>query len=204
MPPSTSSAKHALRRELRAARRNLSPLEQHRAAHRLAARLRNFGPFRRAKHLALYWAADGEISLAPVIRLAWRLGKQLYFPRLTTRGGLAFARLGPRDRTGKNRFGLREPTLAAPSCPVTALDLVLLPLVGFDRLGGRLGMGGGFYDRSFQQCRHRPKPLRVGVAHSCQEVAPLVLESWDVPLHLILTDRAQIRCNRPRRPGQAV
>ena len=70
-----------------------------------------------------------------------------------------------------------------------------MPLVGFDAAGNRLGMGGGFYDRTlaFMQRVPRPSPVLIGVAHQCQQEAQLPAAAWDIPLQLIVTDKKTIR-----------
>ncbi|MCP1363185.1 5-formyltetrahydrofolate cyclo-ligase, partial [Halomonas sp. BBD45] len=103
-----------------------------------------------------------------------------------------------------NRFGIREPHTRhgahrARQLPPWALDLVLLPLVGFDDDGNRMGMGGGFYDRSFAFVRYRrPRPRLIGVAHDCQRVERLPVASWDVPLDAIVSDARVVRPDRLR------
>ena len=80
------------------------------------------------------------------------------------------------------------------------LDLILLPLVGFDLKGNRLGMGGGYYDRTLSYLRHRRfwiKPRLVGVAHECQKVDSLIARPWDIPLDAVVTETAFYRFNKP-------
>ena len=185
----------ALRRQLRQARRNLSPLQQQRAARDLYRQLAQHPLFRRARHIALYLPSDGEIDPRLLLREAQRRGKATYLPVLGTwpRTSMKFQRVGPHEKMTRNRFGIEEPI----ACPARqrrpwALDLILLPLVGFDRHGGRLGMGGGFYDRSLayrQSRKNWHKPTLLGVAHECQQVDRLALASWDVRLGAVVTDQ---------------
>lgn len=90
-----------------------------------------------------------------------------------------------------NQFGIPEPLPSSHSISPQDLDMVILPLVSFDRFGGRLGMGGGFYDRTFAFRKENSgiKPILLGVAHSCQESERLSLDVWDIPLDVIVTDR---------------
>ncbi|HSX71828.1 MAG TPA: 5-formyltetrahydrofolate cyclo-ligase, partial [Pseudomonas sp.] len=141
----------ALRRQLRQARRTLSPQQQKRAARDLYRQLAQHPLFRRARHIALYLPNDGEIDPRPLLREAQRRGKATYLPVLSAwpRTRMRFQRVRMHEAMARNRFRIEEP-LANPKRQrkVWALDLVLLPQVGFDAHGGRLGMGGGFYDRS--------------------------------------------------------
>jgi 5-formyltetrahydrofolate cyclo-ligase len=190
----------ALRRRLRARRRALTPRARARAARELASVLGAAPLLRGRRRLALYLPNDGEIDPRPAAaRLALR-GAALHLPCIDPlRGGgrLAFGEVRPGSPLLRNRFGIPEPR-ATRRRPPWALDVVLLPLVGFDARGGRLGMGGGFYDRTFaflraDTARQRPgRPLLVGLAHACQEVDDLPTAAHDVPLDAVATDRGLI------------
>ncbi len=130
------------------------------------------------------------------MRKAWQLGKQIYLPVLNLRfhKRLWFAAYRDGDPLQPNRFGIPEPVVPFGQLrhPMQ-LDLVLTPLVAFDGQGNRLGMGGGFYDRSFAFLHHRNhwrRPHLLGTAHHFQQCTqPLPAQSWDVPLSGISTDR---------------
>lgn len=193
--------KKALRRTLRQRRRALTPRRQIFAAQRLASRLAKRPEFVSADTLALYLAADGEIGTRAIIELAWRVGKRVYLPVLQPvlcdGNRLRFAEYRPGARLHRNRLGIPEPRIKR-YCDARYLDLVLMPLVGFDAAGGRLGMGGGFYDRSFAFVRERQRrrPVLVGLAHQCQQVEHLPAEVWDVPMAAIATDRRWLPVRR--------
>ncbi|MGZ9708990.1 MULTISPECIES: 5-formyltetrahydrofolate cyclo-ligase [Pseudomonas] len=184
-----------LRRMLRKARRALTPSEQRQAALGLYRQLAQHPLFRRAKHISLYLPTDGEIDPRLLLRAAQRRGKATYLPVLSAwpRTKMVFQRVRPGEALRPNRFRILEPRVnARRQRKVWALDLVLLPLVGFDDVGGRLGMGGGFYDRSLAYLarrRHWRKPTLLGLAHECQKVDRLAQASWDVPLAGTVTDR---------------
>lgn len=184
-----------LRRLLRKARRSLTPGEQRQAAKGLFRQLAQDPHFRRAKHISLYLPTDGEIDPRLLLREAQRRGKATYLPVLSAwpRTKMVFQRIRPGEQLRRNRFRILEPKVnTARQRKVWALDLVLLPLVGFDEEGGRLGMGGGFYDRSLAYLARRKnwrKPKLLGLAHECQKVARLDQASWDVPLHGTVTDQ---------------
>ena len=184
-----------LRRLLRQARRALTPAQQRQAAHGLYKQLAQHPLFRRAHHIALYLPNDGEIDPRLLLRAAQRRGKATYLPVLSPwpQTKMVFQRIHPGEKMQPNRFRLSEPRKnIARQCKVWTLDLVLLPLVGFDDAGGRLGMGGGFYDRSLAYLARRKqwrKPTLLGLAHECQKVERLAQASWDVPLQGTVSDR---------------
>ena len=185
----------ALRRKLRHARRQLTPAQQRLAARRLYRQLAHHPQFRRARHIALYLPNDGEIDPRLLLQAAQRRGKATYLPVLKPwpRTRMVFQRIKPGERLRRNRFGIFEPVIrTARQRRAWALDLLLMPLVGFDGNGGRLGMGGGFYDRSLAYRAMRKKshkPTLLGLAHECQRVDRLPLESWDVALQATVTDQ---------------
>jgi len=185
----------ALRRKLRQARRQLTPAQQRLAASRLYRQLAQHPVFRRARHIARYLPNNGEIDPGLLLRTAQRRGKATYLPVLNPwpRTRMVFQRIKPGERLRRNRFGIFEPVIrSARQRRVWALDLLLMPLVGFDGKGGRLGMGGGFYDRSLAYRAMRKKshkPTLLGLAHECQRVDQLPLESWDVPIQGTVTDQ---------------
>ncbi|EJN17107.1 MULTISPECIES: 5-formyltetrahydrofolate cyclo-ligase [Pseudomonas] len=185
-----------LRRMLRKARRALTPSQQREAARGLYKQLIQHPLFRRAKHISLYLPNDGEIDPRLLMRAAQRRGKVTYLPVLSAwpRTKMVFQRIRPGEKLKPNRFRIPEPRHnIARQRKVWALDLVLLPLVGFDDVGGRLGMGGGFYDRSLAYLARRKnwrKPTLLGLAHECQKVQRLAQASWDVPLQGTVTDKA--------------
>lgn len=197
------SGRNTLRKTLRARRRSLSPQQQAEAAKRLLQQLKRQPLFLRSQHIAFYLPNDGEIDPRPLIREAWRRGKQCYLPVLAPGkdNRLWFVRHTPTTPLIKNRFGIPEPRALFKHRFVSRqLDVVFLPLVGFDRRGGRMGMGGGFYDRSFafKQNSASHKPYLVGLAHQCQQVEQLQLAHWDIPLCAVATDQEIIVANQNR------
>lgn len=151
--------------------------------------------FLRARHIALYLPADGEISPLPLSRLALALGKHCYLPSIRDEE-LVFMSYEPGQTTlRENRFGLMEPQISPRnSRNPWLLDLVLVPLVGFDPRGYRMGMGKGYYDRCFGPLSRRwHRPKLMGLAHSVQQTE-LEPDPWDVPLDLIATEKQLTRC----------
>lgn len=196
MLDTTALSRLQLRRHLRAQRRALSPHAQRQAANGLYKQLAQHPLFRRAQQIALYLPNDGEIDPRPLLRAAQKRGKATYLPVLSPwpQSKMVFQRVRVGQPLRKNRFGIYEPHRnCKQQRKAWALDLVLLPLVGFDRHGARLGMGGGFYDRSLAYLSLRKnwhKPTLLGLAHECQLVERLTMASWDVPLQGTVTDKA--------------
>lgn len=187
--------KRQLRKTLRAQRRQLSRQQQRQARDHIDRIINLNFCFTKAQHIAFYLANDGEIDPCKLLTRAAKAGKKCYLPVLTPHGKLWFSRYRPGDPLKKNHLGIAEPIKRHAQRPTKALDLVLMPLVGFDRNGGRLGMGGGFYDRTFAWIKTQPrlrKPKLIGLAHHCQEVEKLELASWDIPLSAIATDKGLI------------
>lgn len=189
----TTTDRRQLRQRIRAERRALSELQQRIASHKLCANVRSMQAFSRAKRIAVYLASDGEIDLKPLIELCWKLGKSVYLPVLhpVRHNRLWFTPYTPNTKLTHNRYKILEPARQYPGAPAWALDLVLMPLVAFDSACNRMGMGGGYYDRTFAFTLKRQGlkgPKLVGMAHELQRVEKLSLADWDVPLKAVVTD----------------
>ena len=188
---STPSDRHALRRELRERRRALPASTRIAAADELADRLLALPFFPASGHVAGYWAMDGEIGLhALQLRLPATLTYCL--PLLHVDGSLRFAPWRPGDALVTNRYGIPEPDLAsADALKAETMAMIVLPLVGFDADCRRLGMGGGWYDRSlaFRNAQTSP-PWLVGAAFDAQRVDAIAAEAWDVRLDAVCSEAA--------------
>lgn len=185
-----SEDRDALRQQLRAHRRSLPATQRLAAADALAERLLTlpFAPCSGA--VAGYWAMDGEIALH---RWQLTLPEQVRYclPVLDGRV-LRFAPWRPGQPLVRNRYGIPEPDVdCADTLAPEEMALVVTPLTGFDAQCRRLGMGGGWYDRSFA-FRHRqpPPPWLVGVGFAAQQVPALAAEPWDVAVDAICTEHA--------------
>ncbi|GAB3261856.1 5-formyltetrahydrofolate cyclo-ligase [Chitinimonas naiadis] len=193
--------KASLRRELRKRRLAVPARLQQAAAHRVARRARPL--LRRGQRVAAYMALGSELSLQPLIALAQARGAEVLLPLVPRRGRrLRFVSLSAGVGSWRrNRYGIRE-YVSRHVRAARQLDLVFLPLLGFDDTGGRLGQGGGYYDCSFAfraDGRGGRHPRLVGVGFDCQRVGRLAREAHDVVLDAVLTERKHYRC----RPGLA-
>ena len=179
----------ALRRELRQRRRDVPPAQRIHAAEAVGARLGALPFMPTQGYVAGYWAMDGEVALH-VWQLRLPPGLVYCLPVLHEDGRLRFAPWRAGDPLVTNRYGIPEPDLGPDACLEPAdLALAVLPLVAFDRHGQRLGMGAGWYDRTFAGRRHRSgPPWLAGVAYAFQQVGELDARDWDVPLDAICTE----------------
>lgn len=191
-------ARSELRRTLRERRRAISGFRRRRANRAILARLLALAGYRRARHVALYWPADGEVDLRAVAAAARRDGKTIYLPVVGHGATMSFAPWRHAAKLHPNRFGIPEPRVARRQrVGASRLELIVMPLVAFDAQGHRLGMGGGYYDRAL--AAHRRRPVLVGAAFACQEVPRVPARPWDVPLDLVITERGRHACRRFRR-----
>lgn len=185
-----------LRQQIRAARAALSPDFCRDAAHALVERVALLPVFRQAQHIAGYRAIKGEMDPALLLAAALAAGKQVYLPVLFGKTEpMRFAPYVPGSVLKANRLGIPEPAVGVDELLAPhALDLVLTPLVAFDVHGNRLGMGGGFYDRTFAFCHTPgPRPFLLGLAYELQKIPPFERQPWDVPLDAVATEAAIYR-----------
>jgi 5-formyltetrahydrofolate cyclo-ligase len=144
------------------------------------------------QQIACYFAQDNEFDCTPFIKAVWGAKKQCFLPVLSDQETktLTFAAYHPNDVLCLNRYNILEPENKT-IFPIEALDLVFVPLVGFDLQGNRLGMGGGYYDRTFAHGHKKiiNKPYLIGLAYECQYVPMLPLEPHDVLLDAVLTEK---------------
>lgn len=192
-----SATRQHIRQVIRQQRRALSDAHQRRAATDLLEHIKQSETITQAQHIALYLANDGELDTQPVMEWLWQQGKSVYLPVLHpfSKGNLLFLRYTPTTAMTTNRYQIKEPVLDIRLVmPVAELDVICTPLVAFDNTGQRLGMGGGYYDRTLTRWHQQqlgPRPL--GLAHDCQQVETLPFEAWDVPLPEIITPSYHFR-----------
>ena len=183
-----------LRKQLRSRRKQLTTIARSEKTDALLSRLALDHRFKTAKHIAFYSAFDGEVDLWPLLLHAYNNHKTCYLPVIPKNGArkMRFAPVDINQREQMNRFGINEPCYENKRLvAANKLDLVLMPLVGFNKNGLRLGMGGGFYDRcfSFRSSRKKwLKPRLLGVAFECQKHPLFKKEPWDVLIDGCITE----------------
>ncbi|AKL10497.1 TPA: 5-formyltetrahydrofolate cyclo-ligase [Kluyvera intermedia] len=185
LPPS----RQEIRKIIRQRRRALTAEQQEQFSVAAAARMMAYPPVVMAHTVALFLSFDGELDTQPLIEQLWRSGKRVYLPVLHpfSAGNLLFLQYHPHSELVINRLKIQEPKLDVRDVlPLAQLDVLITPLVAFDSQGQRLGMGGGFYDRTLQNWqRYSLQP--VGYAHDCQHVDVLPAQEWDIPLPAVVT-----------------
>jgi len=143
-----------------------------------------------AGSVACYWPYNGEPDIKPVYEQLIADGCELALPVISENNDNAMRFHAWRQDTDleKNRYGIFEPQDTA-AIPLTRFDILIMPLVGYDRFGNRLGMGCGYYDRYLESLRDLATPLRAGIAYSLQEIDRLDKNTWDIPLHGVVNER---------------
>jgi len=185
-----------IRQEVRAKRRQLNVEKQQEQADLLCKLLISTINLDHVKHVAIYLTNDGELNTKPFIYWCWKNKISVYLPVIHpfSQGNLLFLKYTKASVMIKNKYGILEPRLDVRNIiSVNNIDIIFTPLVAFDPTGNRLGMGGGFYDRTLAawfreyQQNKKTKPMPIGLAHDCQKVKTIPIENWDIPLPKIIT-----------------
>lgn len=188
-----------LRRQLRQQRRKVSRYQQRQAQYKVCATLFQQPIFAHSQHIGMYLHAFGEIYTHQIILECFRRGKAVYLPMVCTMNGhLVWVKISQRQylnrRFALHRLGMQQ-AMQSRGHSVKQIDLLIMPLLACDHLGTRLGMGGGFYDKTLS--RAAKKPYRLGLAHDFQLLEqPLVRAPWDQPLDALLTPQRLLKFKR--------
>lgn len=197
-----------LRKTIRNRRRQLSRQTLKIHSNLMAKQANACHPLQHSKRIAFYFANDGEMDPMPLVERASRAGKRCYFPVLRNRPAMSlwFAAHKKHQPLQSNRFGIPEPKKIHNQITMPwGLDLIIMPLVAFDLSGNRLGMGGGYYDRtlSFKNKRsHWKGPKLIGVAHDLQCVDSIPVNDWDIPLDAVITEKHLYQFSQTYRPDR--
>jgi 5-formyltetrahydrofolate cyclo-ligase len=180
-----------IRTEYRNKRQVLSAQQQSTAARNLLTTCIASTALTQSTTIACYIANDGEIDPRNIIEYCWQNQKRVLLPVLHpfSKSHLLFSEYCSETPMGVNCYGIEEPIVTSQNlCPLTDIDLIFTPLVAFDIQGNRLGMGGGYYDRTLAPIsRDALQTQLIGLAHSCQQTDRLLSDSWDIPLNGIAT-----------------
>src|ERR1700731_468864 len=180
-----------LRRHMRAQRRSLSAADHGRRSRLAAKAVAGLPMFRAGKRIALYLPFDRETDTAALLAAARRRGVRVFVPVIVDRRHSRIRFYPLDDKTRRGVFGIAVPSSLARPLPSRWLNLIVVPLVGVDTAGRRLGMGGGFYDRALEfrrRRRHWAGPHLVGLAFDCQRTGSTFAEPWDLRLDSLATE----------------
>ncbi len=180
--------KNQLRTQIRSRRKRLKAQQQHSASQEICHRLLRCDSFKKAHKIALYLPFEGEVPTFLILTQALAAHKACYTP-VVSNHLLQFAQIDLNTPLKSNRFGILEPTSNAGLISPHSLDLVLVPLVGFDKQGHRLGMGGGYYDKTFAFRRRTHKPRLIGLAYDFQRLSLIPRSGSDLLLDEIITEK---------------
>ena len=200
--------KAELRKLIRDKRKSLTADQQLSAATGLLQQLQSVSEFIESDKVAMYLINDGEIDPVKVMHWCWANHRKTFVPIVvqdtianswgneTIKNSLQFAAVTKQTRFQPNKYGINEPVVEQQDLvQARDLDLVLMPLVAFDSGGNRVGMGGGFYDTTFEFKKNNTecRPHLIGIAHEIQRVENITAQYWDIPLATVVTDK-QIYC----------
>jgi len=186
--PSTTTKN--LRIDALDARRSMTSSERSRASRRIVDGFLNSRYFLGSATIGCYVSMWDEVDTGAIIERAWRAKKRIFLPTTTTQGRMYFRETLPESVLAKNDFGLWEPVSGTRIEP-SELDVVVTPLVAFDDYRNRVGMGGGYFDRTFAYLadrKHWLRPKLVGVAFECQRVPKIAPNPWDIRVFRIFTE----------------
>jgi 5-formyltetrahydrofolate cyclo-ligase len=158
-----------------------------------AAAIRLMRTLGRSRRVAVYLSVRSELSTVPLIRALLRAGIRVCVPMILRDHQMAFVPLNRHTGLRRSALGLPQPVSIRGKQPVGAFDAIVLPLLGFDTAGRRLGNGGGYYDRALERHRITRRPRLIGYAFAAQQVEALPEEPWDVPLNAVVTERGVLR-----------
>jgi len=143
----------------------------------------------KAQIIAGYWPMAGELDIRPLLQAFENRNQQLVLPVVSQKAcPLIFQKWNFGDDLIAGAHGTKQPVKAAD---ILQPDLVIVPLLAFDRKGGRLGFGGGYYDRTLVEL----KAVRVGVGYDEQQVDAVPMDEFDQRLDWIVTPTRVIRCS---------
>lgn len=184
-----AAQKLELRTRLRRLRSAIPKTRRLHCQRRAALHLLRWRRLRQARHIAVYLSVRSELSTAALIERLLRRRHRLWAPVTTPGQRMRFAPLQRGGKLRRDALGLPRPARARPLKSLRGMDLVVLPLLGFDSRGHRLGAGGGYYDRALAGTGPTRRPWLVGYAYAAQEVAAVPAEPWDVKLDAAVTER---------------
>ncbi|WP_230531360.1 5-formyltetrahydrofolate cyclo-ligase [Microvirga roseola] len=187
--PSPSSLKDQIRHEGFARRDALEAEFRHEAARRIAAQALGLPDLKDANPVGGYWPIRSEVDSRPLMEALLKRGQDVALSQIL-HPHLSWRLWRPGDVLVKGGFGVREP---GPDAPEVFPRALLVPLIAFDRRGGRVGYGKGHFDRAIAALEAQHPILTIGLAYAVQEIEAVPVEDHDRPLDVIVTEAELIR-----------
>ena len=188
---SSQTSMDIIRERLKEKRKNLTKEQSSELSHAIFLRIIRSSWIQEHSNIGIYYALNGEADTLKLIEFLWSNNQNAFLP-VMHHNSLLFGNFAPNSDLNENTYGIPEPELTKENqVSALELDMVFVPLVAFDQDGYRLGMGGGYYDRTFEKKLKDQKPttpLLVGLAYEFQKQNNLVHEPWDVPLDMVVTE----------------
>ena len=180
-----------LREHLKLKRKHLSRKESDDMSHAIYQRITRSKWIREYSNIGIYHPVNGEANTLQLINFMWSIGQQVFLP-IIDKKNLLFGKVNVDSKLKKNRFGIPEPSITKSiQMSANLLDMIFVPLVAFDLNGHRIGMGSGYYDRTFEKklsIKDTKGPVLVGLAYEFQKQECLNYQPWDVPLDMVVTE----------------
>ena len=173
------------------ARRQLSNAQRDKYSDAIADRVIRAAWFQRASYVGCYLPTIDEVNTWEIIARAWLMGKRVFVPVVEKKQKMQFRELTPETDLRPASWGLLEPS-DGEIASARMLDVVITPVVAFDKDNHRIGMGGGYFDRTFAFLRHRSnwrRPRLIGLAFDCQQVEKIRPNPWDIRVFTIVTEK---------------
>ena len=188
---SNQTSMDIIRERLKEKRKNLTKKQSSELSHAIFLRIIRSSWIQEHSNIGIYYAINGEADTLKLIEFLWSNNQNAFLP-VMNHNGLLFGNFAPNSDLNENTYGIPEPELTKDNqVSANELDVVFVPLVAFDQNGYRLGMGGGYYDRTFEKKlkdKNLTTPLLIGLAYEFQKQDNLVYQPWDVPLDMVVTE----------------
>ncbi len=197
MPTEKTSCKPDYRKKYLSRRDNIPPESRIRKSEEIVKHLLTYPDFDRARNVHLFVSYKSEVDTREIIEFAWRSEKTVIMPRVVRNSGSLTNHVTRSwDDLEPGFMGIPEPKADLPQVPAEEFDLVLVPGCAFDRFGGRMGYGGGYYDRFLSVTDAR----RVALSFSEQMVEAVPYCNYDLPVHVVVTEDGILECDYENRP----
>ena len=188
-----NAVKEDIRRSLLKRRRSLSKEELKQVSYEINTHLINEIQNRDLKKILVYQSIDNEPSIEQTTELAWQKDIEVYIPKVISKEKIIINRLRKNSSYSKNKFGIKESN-DLDTVELAEIDLAVLPLVGIDLNGFRLGYGGGYYDRFFNQGSELSrKPFIIGVGYAFQVLEVSFAEDHDLKCDSVITEKGVLK-----------